>query len=138
MLAISDSYKINPEVMDFLQVYMSTLDLGQTCQQLQIPTELGQEIINKKESKRFLDAVFLNEGHTNRFKIKEVMEKAIASKLEEAEESGIFGKESLMEMLKFMHQLRMDELKLQVNKTTNIQQNNYGSNLGDLLQKIAK
>jgi len=140
MLAISDNYKINPEVLDFLHIYMSTLDLEDTCNQLSIPTEMGQEMLNKKESKRFLDSVFLEQGYMNRFKIVELMNKAIASKIEEAEESQMFGKESIMEMLKFMHQMRMDEAKMKqsTQKVTNVQNNNYGSNLGSLLDKIAR
>lgn len=139
MLAISEEYKLSPEALEFTDVYLSNLDLDETCQQLEISSEQGATFLRKKEVKRFIDNIYLEQGYMNRFKIVDVMNKAIESKLEEAEESGVFGKESLMEMLKFMHTMRMDEAKIAAQKqatgkTTNIQTNNYGA----LLDKIAR
>ena len=140
MLAISEEYKLNPEALEFTDTYLATLDLRDTCEQLGISEEDGVEFLRKKEVKRFIDAAFLEQGYMNRFKIVDLMNKAIESKIEEAEESGMFGKESIMEMLKFMQQMRMDEAKMKqtTQKVTNVQNNNYGSNLGGLLDKIAK
>lgn len=140
MLAISEEYKLNPEALEFTDVYLATLDLRDTCQQLDISEEEGNSFLRKKEVKRFIDSAFLEQGYMNRFKIVDLMNKAIASKIEEAEETGMFGKESIMEMLKFMHTMRMDEAKMSqtTQKVTNVQNNNYGSNLGNLLDKIAK
>ena len=141
MLAISEEYKLNPEALEFTDTYLATLDLRDTCEQLGISEEDGVEFLRKKEVKRFIDAAFLEQGYMNRFKIVDLMNKAIESKIEEAEESGMFGKESIMEMLKFMQQMRMDQIKAETVKAgniKNIQNNNYGSNLGGLLEKIAK
>lgn len=140
MLAISEEFKLDPEALEFTDTYLSTLDLRDTCQQLGITEEDGAEFLRKKEVKRFIDAAFLEQGYMNRFKIVDLMNKAIDSKIEEAEESGMFGKESIMEMLKFMHQMRLDEMKMSqtTQKVTNVQNNNYGSNLGGLLDRIAK
>ena len=141
MLAISEEYKLDPELLEFTDAYLATLDLGQACRSLGIPEEQGAEYLRKKEVKRFIDTAFMEQGYTNRFKIKDVLEKAILSKLEEAEESGIYTKYDLLDLMKFMQQMRLDEAKIQnttPSKVQNIQQNNYGSNLGSLLDKIAK
>ncbi len=140
MLAISEEYKLDPEMLEFTDTYLATLDLGETCRNLGIPEEQGAEYLKKREVKRFIDTTFLEQGYTNRFKIKNVLEKAIVSKLEEAEETGVYSKYDLLDLMKFMQQMRLDEVKMQgtPNKVTNVQQNNYGSNLGDLLGKITK
>ena len=142
MLAISEEYKLSPEALHFTDTYLGNLDLDTTCQELSISTEVGQEFLRKKEVKRFIDAAFLEQGYMNRFKVVDIMTKAINDKLEEALETGVYGKESLMEMLKFMHQMRMDEAKLQntsPRNQTNVQVNNqYGNNLSNLLDKIQK
>jgi hypothetical protein len=140
MLEIAENYKLDPEMLEFTDQYLATLDLTETCKNLGISEEQGAEFLRKKEVKRFIDTTFLEQGYMNRFKIKDVMEKAIMSKLEEAEETGMYTKYDLLELLKFMHQMRMDEVKSQ-NQSPNNQinvQNNYGENLGNLLSKIVK
>lgn len=140
MLAIAEEYKLNPETLEFTDTYLATLNLEDTCQQLGISTEQGAEYMRKREVKKFIDAAFLEQGYMNRFKIIDVMNKAIESKLEEAEETGMYTKYDLLDLFKMMHQFRMDEEKLQKEapaKVTNVQ-NNYGGNLGSLLEKIAK
>jgi len=140
MLAISEEYKLNPEALEFTDTYLSTLDLSETCRQLNISEELGNEFLRKREVKRFIDNAYMEQGYMNRFKIADLMNKAIASKLEEAEETGMYTKYDIMDLMKIMVQLRESEHKMQqqpTNKTTNIQ-NNFGGNLGSLLSKIAK
>lgn len=141
MLAISDEFKLAPELLEFTDVYLSTLDLRESCRQLGIPEEQGAEYLKKKEVKRFIDTVFEEQGYTNRFKIKDILEKAVLSKLEEAEETGIYTKYDLLDILKMLDGLRKDSVKessTTPNKQTNVQVNSYGSNLGDLLSKISK
>ena len=141
MLAISEDYKLSPEALEFTDTYLSTLDLQETCRALEISEEVGAEFLRKKEVKRFVDNAFMEQGYMNRFKIIDVMNKAIVEKLEEAEETGIYTKYDLMDLMKMMHQFRMDEAKIQKEsptKVTNVQNNNYGSNLGDLLNRIQK
>ena len=134
MLAISEEYKLNPEALEFTDTYLTTLDLQETCRLLDISEEVGAEFLRKKEIKRFIDSAYMEQGYMNRFKIADLMNKAIASKLEEAEESGMYTKYDLLDLMKFMLQMRESEHKMQpASKTTNIQ-NNYNSLLG----KIAK
>jgi hypothetical protein len=63
----------------------------------------------------------------------------IQSKLEEAEESGIYTSKDLLELLKFAHQMRVDEIKNdQTGPTVNIAnfgQGNYGQLMERLLDK---
>jgi hypothetical protein len=141
MLAISDEYKLDPEVLEFTDTYLASLDLQTACRTLQIPEEQGAAFLRKKEVKRFIDTVFEEQGYTNRFKIKDVLERAVESKLEEAEETGIYTKYDLLDVLKMLNEMRKDSIKESSNvpgKQTNVQVNSYGQNLGDLLSKIQK
>lgn len=140
MLAISEEYKLDPELLEFTDTYLATLDLGEACRSLGIPEEQGAEYLRKREVKRFIDTAFLEQGYVNRFKIKDVLEKAIVSKLEEAEETGMYTKYDLMDIMKIMINFRESEHKMKntTQKVTNVQNNNYGSNLGNLLDKIGK
>ena len=141
MLAISEEYKLNPEALEFTDTYLATLDLRDTCEQLGISEEDGAEFLRKKEVKRFIDAAFLEQGYFSRFKIQKVLNDIVTEKLEEALETGITTKYDLLDVLKMIQSMKESEHKMQTqtanNKTTNIQ-NNYGSNLGSLLDKIKK
>ena len=141
MLAISEEYKLQPEALAFTDTYLTTLDMDSTCQQLGISVQQGQEFKRKKEVKRFIDNVYMETAYYNKLKIQEVLNGIISEKLEEALESGISTKYDLLDVLKMVQSIKESEHKMAQapgNKTTNIQQNNYGSNLGNLLDKIAK
>lgn len=143
MHALTDNdYKLSPEALDFTNVYLSTLDLEETAKQLGITTEHASSFIRKKEVKRFIDTVFLEQGYMNKFKLKSLLEKAIASKIEEAEETGIYTSKDLFDLIKLVHEIRKDELKTlevqQPTNQTNVQVNSYNDNLSSLIGKLVE
>jgi len=141
MLAISEEYKISPEAMEFTDTYLSTLDVDETCKILDISAEEGQAYLRKKEVKRFIDNVYMEAAYFNKLKIQKVLNDIVTEKLEEAIETGISTKYDILDVLKMIQSMKESEHKMQAtttnNKTTNIQ-NNYGSNLSNLLDKIGK
>lgn len=141
MLVLSDEYKLDPEALEFTDVYLGTLDLEDTCRTLEITTEVGASFLRQKDVKRFIDQVFMEQGYFSRFKIQKVLNDIVNEKLEEALETGITTKYDLLDVIKMIQSLKESEHKMQQqttnNKTTNIQ-NNYGNNLGSLMEKIKK
>lgn len=136
-----ESYALSPEALEFTNVYLSTLDLEDTAQQLGIDLEDAQKYLRKKEVKRFLDNVFLEQGYTSRFKLKDLLTTVIESKIEEAQETGVYTSKDLYDLIKLMMDMRAQEIKLLEQdkgpaKQTNVQVNNYNDNLSNLISGL--
>lgn len=131
---------ISPEALEFTNTYLTTLDLEITAQELGISLEQASNYIEKAEVKKFINTVFLEQGYMNKFKITSLLEKIIVSKLEEAEETGIYSNKDLMEIVKLLHTIHMDHSKAErensPSKQTNVQVNNYGDNLSSLVDRV--
>ena len=141
MLAISEDYKLSPEALAFTDVYLTSLDLDETCRTLEITTEIGQAFLRKKEVKRFVDNVYMETGYYNKLKIQDVLNNIVTEKLEEALETGISTKYDLLDVIKMIQSIKESDHKMNNSgpgSVTNVQNNNYGSNLGNLLDKIKK
>jgi len=139
-----ESFALSPEALEFTNVYLSNLNIEETCKTLNISVEEGSKFLRKKEVKRFLDTVFLEQGYTSRFKLKNVLTSAIESKLEEAEESGVYSNKDLFDLIKLMMDFRKQEAQLIAvenelkgpSKQTNVQVNNYNNSLSDLITDL--
>jgi len=108
------------------------------------------ETLNKREVKQYIDTVYLDTGYRNRNNIASLLDNIIASKLEEAEETGVYSKKDLSDLLTIAHKMRMDEIKAQVElekakgstikNQTNVQINEsipFGQgNYGKLMEKL--
>jgi len=140
-----EDYKISPEFLEITNVYLQTLDLKQTALLVGCDEQVVINALNKKEVRRFVDNVFLNQGYMNRHKLQETMSSLIEKKLEEMEEAGVGSSKDIVELLQVMHKMRMDELKMMMEREkvagpatqTNIQVNNqFGDNYASLLRKL--
>ena len=71
---------------------------------------------------KYIDTVFLDTGYRNKNNIAAVLDEMIASKLEEAQETGVYSSKDLADLLQMAHKMRMDELKAQTEaeKTTGV------------------
>ena len=76
------------------------------------------------EVKKYIDTVYLDMGYRNKNNIATVLDEMIQSKLEEAQESGVYSNKDLADLLQISHRMRMDEIKAQAEltkaETTNI------------------
>lgn len=137
-----ETFRLNPEALEFVQTYLSCLDVDQTAESLGIKRETAVDLLKQKEVQRFMDTIFMEQGYMNRFKLSGILEKVIDSKLEEAEETGVYSGKDLIDILTLMHKIQMDHAKVHreqaPSKQTNVQVNNYGDNLGGLIDRIVK
>lgn len=135
-----ENYRLNPEALEFVQVYMANFSLEETMDALDISREDAVYMLKQKEVQRFLDTVFYEQGYMNRFKLMKVLDKVVESKLEEAEESEVYSGKDLIEILKLIHTIQMDNRKADKDnvpgKQNNVQINSYGENLGTLMERI--
>ena len=128
---------LTPEVLNVTQAYIECQhSIAETAEMLNLSEKEVFDQINHPEAKQFLREVYLDSGYRNKGKIGALMDKIIESKLEEAEESGIYSDADLIEILKLQHKMRMDEAKLDTANTQVNIANFNDSNYGELMNRL--
>jgi|TARA_B100001939_G_scaffold212934_1_gene183202 hypothetical protein len=127
---------ISPEGLEIANSYLQFGNIRGVCQHLQVSEDRVVEALNKREVKKYIDTVYLDMGFRNKNNIASALDEIIASKLEEAQESGMYSNKDLADLLQMAHKMRMDEIKAQADAekaTTNIRtQNNVQINDGSI------
>ena len=128
--------KISPEGLEIANSYLQFGNIRGVCQHLQVSEDRVVEALNKREVKKYIDTVYLDMGFRNKNNIATALDEIIASKLEEAQETGMYSNKDLADLLQMAHKMRMDEIKAQTDAekaTTSIRtQNNVQINDGSL------
>ena len=131
--------QVIPEFLHVANVYLESHSIDETAARLKISPLRVQEILNDKQTKEYLNQIYLESGFRNKFTLANTVDELIKQKLQEAQETGFYTKADLMDLLEFSHKLRMDEEKRtqQTAKTPNVQINEFGQgNYGELMKKL--
>jgi len=128
---------ISPEGLEIANSYLQFGNIRGVCQHLQVTENKVVEALNKREVKKYIDTVYLDMGFRNKNNIASALDEMIQSKLEEAQETGMYSNKDLADLLQMAHRMRMDEIKAQAEaekaSTTNIRnQTNVQINDGSL------
>jgi hypothetical protein len=128
---------ISPEGLEIANSYLQFGNIRGVCQHLQVAENKVVEALNKREVKKYIDTVYLDMGFRNKNNIASALDEMIQSKLEEAQETGMYSNKDLADLLQMAHRMRMDEIKAQAEaekaSTTNIRnQTNVQINDGSL------
>jgi molybdenum cofactor biosynthesis enzyme len=102
---------ISPEGLEVANSYLQFGNIRAVCEQMQLPEPRVVELLAKREVKRYIDTVYLDMGYRNRNNIASVIDEMINSKLEEAQETGVYSSKDLADLLQMAHKMRMDEIK---------------------------
>ena len=136
---MSDLIALTPEALDIANAYITYGSAQETAEQLGLPEYQVIQLLERKDVKDYLTGVYLDRGYRNRTKIGLLLDKMIEAKLEEAEETQIYTKKDLFELLQFAHKMRQDEIKENPAAPTvniaNFGQGNYGQLMERLLEK---
>jgi hypothetical protein len=127
---------LTPEALDIANAYLTYGSAKDTAEQMGVPEYQVVQLLERKDVKDYITGIYLDRGFRNKHKIGEVLDRMIQSKLEEAEESGIYTSKDLFELIQFAHKMRMDEVK---NETTGPTVNiaNFGQgNYGQLMERL--
>ena len=89
---------ISPEGLEVANSYLQFGNIRGVCDHLQVAENKVVDILNKREVKKYIDTVYLDMGYRNKNNIGSVLDNMIASKLEEAEESGIYSSKDLADL----------------------------------------
>ena len=136
---------ISPEGLRVANEYLTLGNINAVSKSLGLAKDKVAELLNLREVKSYIDTVYLDTGYRNRNNIASVLDEMIASKLEEALESGIYTNKDLADLLQLAHKIRMDEVKhlnssTNIKNQTNVQINDGGAfgqgNYGALMEKL--
>ena len=141
---------ISPEGMEVANSYLTLGNIKGVCEYLSVSENKVVDILNCREVKKYIDTVYLDTGYRNKNNIGTLLDEMIQSKLEEAQESGVYSSKDLADLLQMAHRMRMDEIKAQaelekasassIRNQTNVQINEgvpFGEgNYGKLMDKL--
>jgi molybdenum cofactor biosynthesis enzyme len=141
---------ISPEGLEIANSYLQYGNIRGVCEYLQVSEQQVVDVLNKREVKKYIDTVYLDMGYRNKNNIGSLLDEMIASKLEEAKESGVYSSKDLADLLQMAHKMRIDEIKAQadlakaegsnIKNQTNVQINEsvpFGQgNYGKLMEKL--
>jgi hypothetical protein len=131
--------RLAPEEYDVANAYLQCGSIEETAKYLQVPVHVITKTLREPNIKTYLDQIYLDLGYRNKNKLGALLDKMIDAKIEEAEETGIYTKKDLLELITLAHKMRMDEIKAEkeVNNVVNIanigQETNYGRLMRTLL-----
>jgi hypothetical protein len=144
---------LSPESLEVANTYLITGSVEACSQELGVATTTVLHELEKPETKRYIDQVFLDLGFNNRFKMRKAMDAVISKKFEELDEAGVGSSKDIADLLALSHKMTMEELsrqieleKLKTKNTSiksqvNVQINegvDKGSNYGNLLERLMK
>jgi ribonuclease HII len=145
---------ISPEGLEVANSYLTLGNIKGVCEDMQVTENKVVDILNRREVKKYIDTVYLDLGYRNKNNIASLLDDMINSKLEEAQETGVYSSKDLADLLQMAHKMRMDEIKAQadlekaegsnIRNQTNVQindgipfgQGNYGKLMDKLLNGI--
>ena len=141
---------ISPEGMEEANSYLTLGNIKGVCEYLCVHENKVVDILNRREVKKYIDTVYLDTGYRNKNNIGSLLDEMIQSKLDEAQESGVYSSKDLADLLQMAHRMRMDEIKAQaefdkisssnIRNQTNVQINEgvpFGQgNYGKLMDKL--
>lgn len=130
-----------PEWLEIANTYLQLQSQERTAAELALPLHLVAETLARKDVRNYLNEIYLDTGYRNRSKLGDLLDTIIASKLEEAAETGMYSNKDLLDIIALVHKMRMDEAKLQQSTTeikqqTNVQINDAGGNYGKLMERL--
>lgn len=138
---------ISPEGLEIANSYILLGNIKGVAQDLGVTEYAVTQTLGNRSVKKYIDAVYFDRGYRNRNQLGALLDEMIASKLEEAIESGIYTNKDLADLMMMAHKMRMEELKVlgdqektSVGSQTNIQINDAGQwgqgNYGKLMETI--
>ena len=141
---------ISPEGLEIANCYLQFGNIKAVTEFMGVSEDKVVQLLNKREVKRYIDTVYLDLGYRNKNNIGTLLDEMIQSKLEEAQETGVYSSKDLADLLHMAHKMRMDEIKAQaellkaensqIKNQTNVQINEslpFGQgNYGKLMEKL--
>ena len=108
--------KISPEGLEIANAYAVFGNINAVCQEVGCDRNTVAEVLERREVKQYIDTLWLDAGYRNRANLGSLLDEMIESKLEEARETEQYTQKDLIELMAMSHKMRMDELKMQLER----------------------
>lgn len=106
---------MSPEGMLAIEAYLSNNnDIGKAAMSVGMAEPQFRELMRKPEIRNYLNEIFMESGFRNKDKFFGILDTVLTLKMEELEETGMGSGMDIMEILKIMHKMKMDEMKMQI------------------------
>lgn len=127
---------IQPEGLEIAEAYLTFGgDSKRVSTELSIPIAEVDAQLKKGEVRSYINRQFNETGFRNKHRIFGVMDQLLNMKLEEIQETEVGTSVDIVDLIKVMHKMKMDEMKMEVDlekakaaagpaKQTNVQINN--------------
>lgn len=147
----AETLSIGPEGLQVANAYLTLADIHKVSEELDMPTELVTQILDRREVRAYVNSVFFSSGFNNRHQVRELMDTIIKKKLQDMDESDTGSTKDITELLALSHKITMETLdkELQIEKLragnnvkqqTNIQINEGigGSKYSSLIEQLIR
>ena len=118
---------ISPEGLEVANCYLQYGNIRAVCEFMGVPENQVVEVLNKREVKKYIDTVYLDMGYRNKNNIAVVLDEMIASKLEEAQETGVYSSKAETTNIRNQTNVQINDAALPFG------QGNYGKLMEKLL-----
>lgn len=103
---------IAPEGLQVAEMYLLCGgDTKKAAGELSLPVSEFEAQLKKNEVRSYINRQFNEQGFRNKFRIFGVMDQLLNMKLEEVQETGIGTSMDIVDLIKVMHKMKMDEIK---------------------------
>lgn len=107
--------QISPEGMEVISAYLeNSSDPKKAALVLGMEEPAFREIMRRPEVKTYLNEIFMESGFRNRTKFFDIIDTVLSLKMSELQETGMGSDMDIMDILKLMHKMKMDEMKMQI------------------------
>lgn len=107
---------MSPEYQLVIDKYLQYKDVEKVASMLNMEKDKILKILEKPIVKRHMDRSFLQSGFANKYILQATLDKAIQQKLDEAEESQVYSKKDLADLIELSHKMRVNEEKLSIER----------------------
>jgi glutamyl-tRNA reductase len=138
---MSTELQISPEALTICETYLACgSDAQRTADQMCLPKEVVVKELRKRESKKYIDEMWLESGYMNRDKILDTMSGLIEKKLEQMLEDETTSDADILDLMKALMKFRQDEVSntLKRNEAQKVNQTNIQVNNGysEIMEKV--
>lgn len=140
---------MSPEGMLAIEAYLECgSDMTKAAGQIGMEEHQYRQLMRKPEIKNYLNEIFMESGFRNKDKFFGILDEVLNLKMQELNETGMGSEMDIMDILKLMHKMKMDEMKMQIEyekvrqaKAPTHQTNNQinlggGANYNDLITRL--
>lgn len=105
---------IQPEGLQIAETYlMCGGDSKRVASELSLPVAEVEAQLKKNEVRSYINRQFNEQGFRNKFRIFGVMDQLLNMKLEEIQETQVGTSMDIVDLIKVMHKMKMDEMKME-------------------------